>query len=177
MCKSHCLEYRKQRPYNTCRCEMLMEEHWQYNRCSSLTWEALAHRAKAFDNFPPPSFALLTFLQSFIDATGFAAENDIVDGIHIECPIPDCTRKPWLNAQLEWQVSLCRGCHGIFPSLLPCDMARFLSLRRVFLHRGPHSHGRSHPGLYPPALAQSTVGMADVVVPRLQWHIPIPPSL
>ena len=90
MCWRHCVEYREQRPFNHCRCMMMVEKHWLCHLCS-LT----------------PLFELKLLAQGHWSV--LFEEN-------YKCHILGCTRTSWRSGPLETKMDLCRACSAIFPS-------------------------------------------------------------
>lgn len=113
MCRSHCLEYKKQQPYNTCHCEMFVEEYWRCKSCSYATLRQLQDRARASQK--NPVHRNYSYAGPFGDPGYVGPFGD--PGDPTICPMVGCTRQPWLTPPLEWQMMMCRACDGIFPYL------------------------------------------------------------
>lgn len=96
LCRTHCLEYVEQRPYNDCRCKAFMEKYWRCLFCSIDTLEELRARAQAFREEISKKKAGWRYIEE-------------------RCPISDCTDLPWLSGPLNKRVCLCHACTAIFP--------------------------------------------------------------
>lgn len=104
LCQFHALQHVEERPYNVCRCKMLLESYWRCHACSLATLGELRLRARTYK-----------IASSTTSSTILTTRNGVWIGEDRQCPIPGCTNPSWVLGPHEKQMWMCKACTAIFP--------------------------------------------------------------